>query len=196
MKRLNNKGFTLIELLAVVVILAIVMGIAGTSVLNSINNSRTSSLYSAAQTAANNLNTWVAEDALVTTDNKQKLGSVFIGYFQTKNKDTWVCLNGIKIQNASGNTTMTDLYNVLGFSNTDVAITSLGSTNINANAMTSASTTATSVTTGQSCSAIKYNSTTGSYEILLVANQGGKFYNSTEDTHFAYSSATAANITP
>lgn len=45
-RKLNNKGFTLIELLAVVVILAIVMGIAATSVLNSINNSRKSSLYS------------------------------------------------------------------------------------------------------------------------------------------------------
>lgn len=43
-KRLNNKGFTLIELLAVVVILAVVMGIATTSVLTAMNKSRGGSL--------------------------------------------------------------------------------------------------------------------------------------------------------
>lgn len=41
--KLNNKGFTLIEVLAVVVILAVVGGIAVKSVLNTINNSKKSS---------------------------------------------------------------------------------------------------------------------------------------------------------
>ena len=40
MKKLNRKGFTLIELLAVIVILAVVMGIAITSVLSSMNSAR------------------------------------------------------------------------------------------------------------------------------------------------------------
>ena len=44
MKKLNRKGFTLIELLAVIVILAIVMGIGANSVLTTMNNSRKGSL--------------------------------------------------------------------------------------------------------------------------------------------------------
>lgn len=43
-KRLDNKGFTLIELLAVVVILAVVMGIATSSVLTAMNKARAGSL--------------------------------------------------------------------------------------------------------------------------------------------------------
>ena len=52
-KRLNNKGFTLIELLAVVVILAVVMGIAMTSVLSAMNKSRGGSLEDSAMIVAN-----------------------------------------------------------------------------------------------------------------------------------------------
>lgn len=40
---MNNKGFTLVEMLAVVVILAVVGGIATTSVINTINTSKKSS---------------------------------------------------------------------------------------------------------------------------------------------------------
>lgn len=53
MKRLNNKGFTLIELLAVVVILAVVMGIAMSSVLTAMNKSRGGSLADTAAVIAN-----------------------------------------------------------------------------------------------------------------------------------------------
>ena len=77
MKKLNNKGFTLIELLAVIVILALVMGIAATSMLSTMNNSRKSTLHSAAQTAASNLNNWVVEDQLATTANDQRVGNNF-----------------------------------------------------------------------------------------------------------------------
>lgn len=52
MRKLNNKGFTLIELLAVIVILAVVMGVATTSVLSAMNNSRKSSLQDSALSAA------------------------------------------------------------------------------------------------------------------------------------------------
>lgn len=52
-KKLNNKGFTLIELLAVVVILAVVMGIAMTSVLSAMNKSRGGSLQDSAMVVAN-----------------------------------------------------------------------------------------------------------------------------------------------
>ena len=52
MKKLNRKGFTLIELLAVIVILAVVMGIAANSVLNSMNKARGGSLLDSAQVIA------------------------------------------------------------------------------------------------------------------------------------------------
>ena len=51
MKRLNRKGFTLVELLAVIVILAIVVGIALTTVLPTLKKSRQSAFELTAQTA-------------------------------------------------------------------------------------------------------------------------------------------------
>ena len=60
-KRLNNKGFTLIELLAVVVILAVVMGIAMTNVLSSMNKARGGSLSDSATSIAQAFNTKYTE---------------------------------------------------------------------------------------------------------------------------------------
>ncbi len=45
----NNKGFTLIELLAVIVILSIILVIATTSVIKSINDSKEKAKYTAAK---------------------------------------------------------------------------------------------------------------------------------------------------
>ncbi len=45
----NNKGFTLIELLAVIVILGIILTIATTNVIKSINESKAKSKYIAAK---------------------------------------------------------------------------------------------------------------------------------------------------
>lgn len=56
LRKLNNKGFTLIELLAVVVILAVVMGIAMTSVLSSMNKARGGSLQDSAVTISQAFN--------------------------------------------------------------------------------------------------------------------------------------------
>lgn len=61
MKKLNNKGFTLIELLAVVIILAVVMGIAMTSVLSSMNKARRGSLQDTATSIAHGFNTKYTE---------------------------------------------------------------------------------------------------------------------------------------
>ena len=52
MKKLNRKGFTLVELLAVIVILAIVVGIALTTILPTLKNSRQKAFDLTANTAA------------------------------------------------------------------------------------------------------------------------------------------------
>jgi type IV pilus assembly protein PilA len=49
----DKKGFTLIELLAVIVILAVILAIAGTAVIKSINDSREKVKYIAAQDIVN-----------------------------------------------------------------------------------------------------------------------------------------------
>ena len=52
MKKLNRKGFTLVELLAVIVILAIVVGITLVTVLPTLKKSRQEAFNLTAQTAA------------------------------------------------------------------------------------------------------------------------------------------------
>ena len=81
-KKLNNKGFTLIELLAVVVILAVVMGIAMNSVLSSMNNSRMGSLVNSAESTAQIFQSKYAEAMVVgETATTLKLASpAFGGY--------------------------------------------------------------------------------------------------------------------
>lgn len=57
MKKLNRKGFTLVELLAVIIILAIVVGVTIPAVLGTIASSRKKSGENAAQIVAN----WIDE---------------------------------------------------------------------------------------------------------------------------------------
>lgn len=74
MKKLNNKGFTLIELLAVIVILAVVMGVAATSVLSAMNNSRKSQLQNSAASAADAFRVAYSEMAVTSGNDLLGLG--------------------------------------------------------------------------------------------------------------------------
>lgn len=183
-KRLDNKGFTLIELLAVIVILAIVMGISATSVLNSINNSRMSSLHSTAQNAANTLNTWVAEDMLVTNNNDKKLGDDFVRASQTGD---WICLGNIG--NIKNRGSSASLAKALSLTTEDLKLTGTAPRLQNG---------AYTINITSTCSALRYNTSTGGYEILLVAVNGGKYYVSTNGTNgannFAFSRASGTGV--
>lgn len=189
-KRLNNKGFTLIELLAVVVILAIVMGIAATSILRSINNSRRSTLLSTAQNAANQLNTWAAEDALETETATMHIGtnSTFYTTVSASGKtDTWYCLNDstMKVNNGGsevGILTALGLKGAADGSSGDV-VTDGTAPSLNGSG--------TYTVTRKTCSAVRYNTKIGAYEIFLSANNQGKYYvaNDGDNKNYAFSRA-------
>ena len=183
-KKLNNKGFTLVELLAVVVILALVMGIAASNMLNTMNSSRKSTLHSAAQTAASNLNNWVLDDMLATTTTEQKLGNNFIKATQTTSPNTWICLGSSSIANVSNKGRAATLLNVLGLSGDDIVISSSAPTK---------SGSAYKITDNSTCSALRYNTSTGGYEFLLVAKNGGKYYVASETNNYAFSRASGPN---
>lgn len=187
-KRLNNKGFTLIELLAVVVILAIVMVISATSILNSINQSRISTLLSTAQNAANQLNTWAGEDALITTSTTMHIGTGSSFYQNVVSgvpegsgikagtgAGNWVCLNDSLTVNNGGSSI--SILKALGLNATDL--------NISTTVPVQGSAKRTS------CSAVRYNTALGAYEIFLSAGTEGKFYVAGEgdSKNFAYSRA-------
>ncbi len=191
-KRLDNKGFTLIELLAVIVILAIVMGISANSVLNSINQSRKSSLHSTAQNAANNLNTWISEDMIQTDNANKKLGDTFISDSQDSE---WHCI--AEFTSIVNKGKAASLMNALSLNTKDLVLTTSG-VPVVASGKTPTPTVK-GVDTGSTCSALRYNSSTGGYEVLLVAKNGGKYYVSADgyaaadaNKNYAFSRASEA----
>lgn len=210
-KKLNNKGFTLIELLAVIVILAIVMGLSANSVINSINNSRKSTLYSTAQGAANSLNTWITEDSIVISDDDKTLKNKFIEDTQTTNKDNWVCIekyNSTDYVNYQGGQ---GLIAALGLNENDIVFGTVAETDPeyqipsiqdvkkkdkdNKDIIVKEYVIEEEPESGtlSTCSALRYNSKTDSYEVLLIAKRNGKFFVSRDEDHFAFSRAEGAN---
>ena len=190
MRKLNKKGFTLVELLAVVVILALVMGIAATSMLSTMNSSRKSTLHSAAQTAAANLNGWVADDLLITDNSKQKLGNTFIQNTQgSAAANTWICLDNTNLDINNGGATNKSLLNALGLNSSDFIITG-SAPSLSGGSYTVAATT---------CSALRYNSNTGGYEFFLNATSTGKYYvaadGATGNYAFSRAASSATSIT-
>lgn len=175
-RKLNNKGFTLIELLAVVVLLAIVMGLVASSVLNPFAGAKRTSLYTLSKKVVLNLNTWDTGDMSVIDASEKKLGQEFLDTTMT---GEWVCFSDdLKINNAGS---PTSLMKALGLSDKDIMVgTKYVAETVNSDGV---------VTSNPSCSAVRYNKSIGGYEVVLVAAKGGKYYVNGDKLHFAYSSA-------
>lgn len=158
MKKLNNKGFTLIELLAVVVILAVVMGIAGSSVISSMNKARGGSLEDSAIAIAQDFNTKYTESLIGGTGTATKvyansLGSTFAGYnFTSTNIYTL-------------DTTLADAWSIKA---TDIQL--------KASSTTAVAKDASSNKYIPSASFVKYDATKGKFIVCLYAVSSGKFY--------------------
>ena len=106
MKKLNRKGFTLVELLAVIIILAIVVGITIPAVLGTINNSKNGAMDVAVEAAQ----TWLEEQALVYNTDTNSVDATFTGDL-------------VKVADIAGSnaiTLSTDQIKAIGLKNADV----------------------------------------------------------------------------
>lgn len=166
MKKLNRKGFTLVELLAVIVILAIIVGIVFPQIMNSINNSRVSAIHTSAKEIVRWWENSISADALESDESKKQIPSDILSKVTTR----WQCMDEI----TSGST---NLFKITGLSATDLVTN--GSGGSIQDSLNPANTAA------DTCSAIRYNST-GGVDVLLVAKSGGKYYISGKVT-YAYS---------
>ena len=165
MKKLNRKGFTLVELLAVIVILAIIVGIVFPQIMNSINNSRISAIHTSAKEIVRWWENAIAADALVTTESERQIPSDILSTVTTN----WQCIDSVTSESTSKN-----LFTITGLSKTDLVTAESGGS-ISGNFEP----TSTSATT---CSAIRYNNV-GGIDVLLVAKNGGKYYISGKVTY-------------
>ena len=152
MKKLNRKGFTLIELLAVIVIMAIIVVVTVPTIINTIADARVNSIWNLSVATANSYDTSAAQDLLNT--NKILSGV-------TANTH-WQCIGDLETKDNDGNVT-NSLSKILDLSSTDLKLTGTAPDGNNP-----------TVTKGTTCSAIRLKSN-GSAEVLLVAEDGGKF---------------------
>ena len=105
MKKLNRKGFTLVELLAVIIILAIVVGITIPAVLTTVDKARKEAFQTAADTAADWLDRQyqsylIGDETLSAVDAAYKLYCPNGGACTTSN-DELIRAAGLKTENVS-----------------------------------------------------------------------------------------------
>lgn len=149
-KKLNNKGFTLIELLAVVVILAVVMGIATTSVLSAMNKSRGGSLEDSAMIIANAFNQKYTESLVdgVASD-------VYGAY------DVLGTGNGYDFTANASYFLKSSLADTFGISTDTFDLDESGTLD---------------TTTGVKSSFVSFDASTGKFTVCLFAKNGGSYY--------------------
>ena len=113
MKKLNRKGFTLVELLAVIVILAIVVGITMVTILPTLENSRKKAFDTAVETISNYIQdqkdmSLLSADLRGSTYNstigEAESGDGSTGYSKNITAIKWKVENGVvKIECATAN---------------------------------------------------------------------------------------------
>lgn len=148
MKKLNRKGFTLVELLAVIIILAIVVGITIPAVLTTINNTRDNAFGTAVSSVAD----WIDREYAayqIGNNTIQQLDSTFESQ----------CITG-KTPDTNGKITCTVTASLL----TAAGVKS-------SNFTTAGSTITINTKTGRSCVTLK-GSKTGDYQVETTKTGG------------------------
>lgn len=146
MRKLNNKGFTLIELLAVIVILAVVMGIAANSVIGTMNKSRMGTINDSTIVIAKAMNQKIIEAQVGGKVSEVPLGGA--------NKD--FSSSGVYYLS-------TNALKEFGLTDTDY-VSSSETTKI------------TAAVTGVNASFVAFDSTNSVFTVCLVAKSGGKVW--------------------
>jgi len=155
-KKLNNKGFTLIELLAVVVILAVVMGIATTSVLSAMNKSRAGSLEDSALVIAQAFNQKYTESLVDGVPNR-----VYSDVLGDLNNDGTI--DGYNFQTSRTYRIVNKLADTFNISGTNYRLP---------NELKYLS----SATGNYTNSFVHFNDRTGKFTVCLIANNTGNIY--------------------